>query len=288
MIWRQLEEGGRVWLTGHSRGGAVATTAASRLVLGDSACDTRQRDTSWELSSALKRLSVFTFNAPKALNGPLAKEYNMKLNDIGTLHLRFETPGDIVVGLPPSMCLSQHVGLAIPKAKATAFEAPGNKKVRLVRIGVGLFGGGYTLAVWAMCRAGLVDGGSMLAIWCFCVGMLIAVGLGAQACVKVKEERNGLHALSGPLFGRIRGFEPKAEEEKLPLNSIIWHRRIERLRFKYEKRVAFLNGLNTASTDDQRIKVEKKYLRKTIIANSPIEGYVNGADGFFMGLYGGD
>jgi len=36
LIWRQLNAGNRVWLAGHSKGGAVATTAASRLLLGDS------------------------------------------------------------------------------------------------------------------------------------------------------------------------------------------------------------------------------------------------------------
>lgn len=44
LIWRQLNRRKKVLLTGHSKGGAVATTAASRLVLGDGVSGNKTSD----------------------------------------------------------------------------------------------------------------------------------------------------------------------------------------------------------------------------------------------------
>lgn len=97
-----------MWLTGHSKGGAVATTAASRLLLGDSVHDAFPplREQKRVLMS---RLSVFTYNAPMAFTIPLARLYDARLDEAGGEHMRFEQKADRVRKLPPGMEMS-HVG----------------------------------------------------------------------------------------------------------------------------------------------------------------------------------
>ncbi|CAM9926036.1 unnamed protein product [Ectocarpus sp. 12 AP-2014] len=147
LIWRQLNAGNRVWLTGHSKGGAVATTAASRLLLGDSsvggkeeAADPAVRRPEPDMlslrGSPLSRLSVFTYNAPMAFSIPLADLYDARMAEIGRReggtarrlhlrggggeeqeehqeehqqHVRFEHRADRVRKLPPSSDM-RHVG----------------------------------------------------------------------------------------------------------------------------------------------------------------------------------
>ncbi|CAN0098171.1 unnamed protein product [Sphacelaria rigidula] len=135
MIWRQLNAGNRVWLTGHSKGGAVATTAAARLLLGDSVVDrdladpaTRRPEgaAAYETGCALSRLSIYTFNAPMALSEELAQAYEARVADItvanstelvdgtslmsrGIEHIRFEHKSDEVRRLPAGVGLV-HVG----------------------------------------------------------------------------------------------------------------------------------------------------------------------------------
>lgn len=117
-IWRQLNAGKRVLLTGHSKGGAVATTAAARLLLGDSIDDRalmdpatgRPHDCS-DLTdkSSLSRLSIFTFNAPLAFSAPLAQVYEEHLAKSGAEHVRVEHRSDRVRILPAGEGLV-HVG----------------------------------------------------------------------------------------------------------------------------------------------------------------------------------
>lgn len=117
-IWRQLNAGARVWLTGHSKGGAIATTAAARLLLGDAVGDrecpdpaTRRPDETLVrgAGTCLSRLSVFTFNAPLAFSVPLAKAYEEQLAAAGAEHVRFEHRSDRVRMLPAGDGLV-HVG----------------------------------------------------------------------------------------------------------------------------------------------------------------------------------
>lgn len=65
LIWRQLNAGNRVWLTGHSKGGAVATTAASRLLLGDSSVCTYMRSV---LIGQLKLSLLLFFSAARSVH----------------------------------------------------------------------------------------------------------------------------------------------------------------------------------------------------------------------------
>ncbi|CAM9140898.1 unnamed protein product [Hapterophycus canaliculatus] len=148
LIWRQLNAGNRVWLTGHSKGGAVATTAASRLLLGDSwvggkeeradpAVRRPEPDALNLAGGPLSRLSVFTHNAPMAFSAPLAELYDARWAEVGKgrrtgegdrgaarylrgggggeeegegpQHMRFEHRSDRVRKLPPSMDM-RHVG----------------------------------------------------------------------------------------------------------------------------------------------------------------------------------
>lgn len=110
LIWRQLNAGNRVWLTGHSKGGAVATTAASRLLLGDCVVDSELPDPAVRrpegrmvsvVGSPLSRLSVFTFNAPMSFARPLAALYDAILARVRGEHVRFEHRADRVRKLPP-------------------------------------------------------------------------------------------------------------------------------------------------------------------------------------------
>ncbi|CAN0524640.1 unnamed protein product, partial [Scytosiphon promiscuus] len=82
MIWRQLNAGGSVWLTGHSKGGAVATTASSRLLFGDS-----------------------------AFKSKLAAMYNQGLHDVGGQHVRIKhNKADLVRKGPPIFGGMKHGG----------------------------------------------------------------------------------------------------------------------------------------------------------------------------------
>lgn len=114
-----------MWLTGHSKGGAVATTAASRLLLGDSVVDSdlldpavRRHDpfiqqsdgrVAFDTGGSLKRLSVITFNAPMAFAKPLAESYDLVLAHVRGEHVRFEQKSDIIRKLPPGSDMA-HVG----------------------------------------------------------------------------------------------------------------------------------------------------------------------------------
>lgn len=109
MIWRQLNAGRRVWLAGHSKGGAIATLAAARLLLGDSVVDADLTDPSCRrpdddaLSAPgkwLSRLSVITFNAPMGLSITMAAAYERRLAETGAEHVRFEHKSDRIRKLP--------------------------------------------------------------------------------------------------------------------------------------------------------------------------------------------
>lgn len=120
MIWRQLNAGNRVWLAGHSKGGAVAATAASRLLLGDAVGDAalpnpalrRPEDRQLTIRyGPLSKLSVFTFNAPKSFSVPLAEAYEARLAEVGAEHVRVEHRADRVRKLPP-LAEMKHVGVS--------------------------------------------------------------------------------------------------------------------------------------------------------------------------------
>lgn len=109
MIWRQLNAGGSVWLTGHSKGGAVATTASSRLLFGDSVNDANLPDEAVRRpndnmltvrSGSLSRLSVTTFNAPKAFKSEPAAMYDIASAKVGSKHVRVEHQADLVRNFP--------------------------------------------------------------------------------------------------------------------------------------------------------------------------------------------
>lgn len=114
MIWRQLSEGKKVWLTGHSKGGGVATVAASRLLLGDSIDNRVLRDLlgstrAGHTEGLSPRLSVLSFNSPMTLNKSLAAEYTTRLAEVNGEHLRFENKGDVIRSMP-KVLFFKHVG----------------------------------------------------------------------------------------------------------------------------------------------------------------------------------
>lgn len=98
-ILNHLNESKPVWLTGHSKGGAVATTAAARLVCGEEAVDT--------FSAGSRRLSVVTFNSPEALEPPSAEAYEEAFKRFGLHHLRIEHADDVERKVPAGLW---HVG----------------------------------------------------------------------------------------------------------------------------------------------------------------------------------
>jgi hypothetical protein len=89
--WLQgrLQERRRLWLSGHSLGGALATITALRL----------------ECQYGLACHAIFTFGSPRVMSVDLSKCYTEKV--AGTLphgkarHFRFFTRGDPVTSLPP-------------------------------------------------------------------------------------------------------------------------------------------------------------------------------------------
>lgn len=154
VIWRQLNAGNRVWLAGHSKGGAVATSAAARLLLGDSVVDSHLPDPAVRrpegrmvtvAGGSLSRLSVFTFNAPMAFAGPLAAAYDARLAEVGAEHVRFENKADRVRKLPAGQGL-MHVG-------KTKLQGPGLLEDTGVMVGAALAIAGGIAALLSASRA---------------------------------------------------------------------------------------------------------------------------------------
>lgn len=98
MVVSALRSGRQVWLTGHSMGGAVATTAAALLLCGrESQC-----------LESLSELSVMTLNAPKALRKPDAERFGAAMEECGVQYRRMEHRADRVRFGPPGGY--EHVG----------------------------------------------------------------------------------------------------------------------------------------------------------------------------------
>ncbi|CAN0019006.1 unnamed protein product [Ectocarpus fasciculatus] len=104
ILWKQFNENNGVWISGHSKGGALATTCAARLVLGRVRDDSRDK---------LRQLSVLTFNAPKALCERLATDYERSIRRLGVTHRRLFNEADRVRDAPPFAEL-RHVGCEEP------------------------------------------------------------------------------------------------------------------------------------------------------------------------------
>ena len=73
---------GRLYVTGHSKGGGSCPIAAARL-----------------LEAGIEPAAVYGFASPRAANADFAERYNARLGD---RHLRFSYADDIVPHLPPS------------------------------------------------------------------------------------------------------------------------------------------------------------------------------------------
>lgn len=98
-----LGAGKDVWITGHSKGGAVATAAAFHLVMGamrGGDCPRRRQ---------LRRLSVVTFNAPMAVREEAGRRYDDAREELGVTHRRMHNATDFVRHSPPFVSLC-HVG----------------------------------------------------------------------------------------------------------------------------------------------------------------------------------
>lgn len=154
MIWRQLNAGNRVWLAGHSKGGAVATAGAARLLLGDSVVDADLPDPAVRrpeagvltvVGGSLSRLSVFTYNAPMAFAEPLAAAYEARLAEVGAEHVRFENKADRVRKLPAGQGL-MHVG-------NRELQGPGILEDTGVMVGAALAFAGGVAALLSVTRA---------------------------------------------------------------------------------------------------------------------------------------
>lgn len=83
MIHEYLGNGKGVWLVGHSKGGAIAATAAARLMC----CNHTQN---------LHLLTVVTFNAPPAVGKEWVDECSALVTESKVLYRRFEERGDLV------------------------------------------------------------------------------------------------------------------------------------------------------------------------------------------------
>ncbi len=93
-VQRRLAQGGQLYVTGHSKGGAVADLAAMRLLI--------------ERGLTVK---PFTYAAPHPGNADFAAAYDGHIAGI-----RYEYADDIVPFLPPSLAF-RHMFAAVPFAK---------------------------------------------------------------------------------------------------------------------------------------------------------------------------
>lgn len=100
-IIARVSQGKRVWLTGHSKGGAMATTAAAHLICGQIS------DT---LAENLAGLSVVTFSSALVFKTRFANVYDDALSKFKIQHIRIQHKGDIVPRVPCFKGLS-HVGM---------------------------------------------------------------------------------------------------------------------------------------------------------------------------------
>lgn len=98
-----LRRGKRVWLTGHSKGGSVATTAAAHLICGE---------TSETIAAHLPGLSIVTFSSALVFKKRFADVYNDSLTRFQIDQISFRKKGDIVPNLPCWKGLS-HVGTEV-------------------------------------------------------------------------------------------------------------------------------------------------------------------------------
>lgn len=172
VIWEHLAtvDDGKVWITGHSKGGAIATTAAARVVV-------RKADSpqlSPEQLRQLGSLSVLSFNAPKALSAPLAEEYDGLIQQLGINHRRIFNKADSVRKLPLQAIL-RHVGTPEADDRAGSSRAVGVVKkavgvtvgLGLVAIGSCMVGGGVFFALYlgnsVISPATLLGSGSVIA-----------------------------------------------------------------------------------------------------------------------------
>lgn len=104
VIYGRLSQGKKVWLTGHSKGGAVATTAAAHLLCGQSSDPL--------LEAQLANLSIITFSSPLVFKAWFADVYNKARHRFGVAHLRFQHQDDLVPYLPFGGAFA-HVGTEI-------------------------------------------------------------------------------------------------------------------------------------------------------------------------------
>lgn len=95
-IGHALRGGRQLWLTGHSRGGAIAQISSALLVCGE---ESRQS------THLLRRLSVVTFNAPMALVANDVLRYEEARRLYGVEHRRIEHRGDMIRLLPAGLGL---------------------------------------------------------------------------------------------------------------------------------------------------------------------------------------
>lgn len=88
---RRLAAGGLpVFVTGHSKGGALATLASIRLLHEEK----------------IEPAGIFTYGAPRTGDTQFADAYNTAIQK----HLRFENTNDIVPHLPPKAVLLEYLG----------------------------------------------------------------------------------------------------------------------------------------------------------------------------------
>lgn len=111
-IFRHLRQGKRVWLTGHSKGGAVATTAAANLICG------RIDPTD---SANLAGISVVTFNSPLVFKTRFAGVYEEACRRFRIDHMRVQNENDIVPNLPRWQGLA-HVGRKVARGETLSHE----------------------------------------------------------------------------------------------------------------------------------------------------------------------
>ena len=98
---RRLTAGGLpVFVTGHSKGGALATLASLRLLHEE----------------RMTPAGIFTFGAPRAGDTQFANAYNSAIS----AHWRFENSNDIVPHLPPKAVLLEYLGHLEPRLAGLA------------------------------------------------------------------------------------------------------------------------------------------------------------------------
>ncbi len=106
------ERGDRIWITGHSLGGGLATLMAARLL--------RARDEGLDLELA----GLYTFGSPRVGNKAFAARFRDAIAKAGVHAVRVRNADDVVTSIPGLVLEYEHVGLLAYMTEGSLVVSP--------------------------------------------------------------------------------------------------------------------------------------------------------------------